>query len=57
MTDVIETDSFLLPQDVKDNVAGRLKEASDVRSLELELKGDAMDGAKPFAENLAVLRK
>lgn len=57
MNEVIESESFILPQDVRNHVAGRLSGSSVIRSLELELKGDAMDGAKPFAESLTALRK
>lgn len=57
MSEVIESGSFILPQDVRNHVAGRLSGSSVIRSLELELRGDAMDGAKPFADSLTVLRK
>ena len=57
MTEVIESDSFVLPQDVKNHVAGRLKGTGAIHSMELELKGDAMDGAKKFGDSLVALRK
>ncbi len=57
MIEMIESDSFVLPQDVRNHVAGRLKESGAIHALELELKGDAMDGAKKFADSLAALRK
>lgn len=57
MNEVIESDSFILPQDVKDHVASRLNESRSIRSLELELKGDAMDGGKSFGDSLMALRK
>ncbi|OIO39642.1 MAG: hypothetical protein COT00_04005 [Candidatus Omnitrophica bacterium CG07_land_8_20_14_0_80_50_8] len=57
MIETIESDSFMLPQDVKKHVAGRLKESGAIHSLELELKGDAMEGAKKFGDSLVALRK
>ena len=57
MTEMIESDSFILPLDVRNHVAGRLKAERVVRSIELELKGDAKEGAKKFGETLVTLRK
>ena len=57
MNQMIESGSFLLPKEVKDHVAGRLTGSGGIRSLELELKGDAMEGAKKFGDNLIALRK
>ena len=57
MSEMIESESFILPQDVRNHVAGRLNAARGVCSLELELKGDAMDGAKKFGDSLMALRK
>ncbi|OIO36863.1 MAG: hypothetical protein AUJ72_05585 [Candidatus Omnitrophica bacterium CG1_02_46_14] len=54
---MIESDSFILPKDVKNHVARQLKESGSIHSLELELKGDAMEGAKQFGDNLVALRK
>ncbi len=57
MIEMIESDSFVLPQDVRNHVASRLKESGAIHSLELELKGDAMEGAKKFGDSLVALRK
>ncbi len=57
MSEVIESDSFVLPQDVRNHVAGRLRQEGVIQSLELELKGDAMDGAKKFGDSLVALRR
>lgn len=57
MNEVIESESFVLPQDIKNHVANRLGTTRGISSLELELKGDAMDGAKQFGDTLKTLRK
>lgn len=57
MREVIESESFVLPQDIREHVAGRLSGNNRISSLELELRGDAMDGAKQFGDSLAALRK
>ena len=57
MNEVIESESFVLPQDVRNHVAGRLNRSCGIQTLELELKGDAMDSAKLFGERLTALRK
>ena len=57
MNEVIESESFVLPQEIKDHIAGRLDESRAIVSLELQLKGDAMDGAKQFADSLLAMRK
>ena len=57
MNDIIESESHENPLDVKNNVAGRWMDKRSVKALDLELKGDAMDGAKNFGDNLSLLRK
>ncbi len=57
MTDFFESESFVLPSQVRNDVAGRLKQAGGIKSLELHLKGDALDGAKKFSDMLLGLKK
>lgn len=57
MTDFFESESFLLPSQVKSDVAGRLKGTKPVKSLELHLKGDSVDGAQEFSRILVALKR
>ena len=58
MTDSLyESGSFLLPSQLKQEMASRLKEKTKIRGLELELKGEALQDAKEFGEKLLALRK
>ena len=57
MADFFESESFVLPSQVKEDVAGRLREQRGVKSLELLVKGDALEGSKEFSEILMGLKK
>lgn len=57
MTDFFETDSFILPSEVRKDVAGRLKRTRGIRGIELHLKGDALEGAKRFSDMLLGLKR
>ncbi|MBI3251839.1 MAG: hypothetical protein HYZ52_00770 [Candidatus Omnitrophica bacterium] len=57
MTDLFESESFLLPSQVKNDVAGRLKDSRPIRSLEFQVTGDALEGAKEFGAMLLGLKK
>ena len=57
MIDFFESDSFISPQEVRNDVANRLKETRPVKSMELLFKGDALEGAKEFAASLVTLRR
>ncbi len=57
MSDFFESDSFLLPSQVSRDVAGKLKRVRGIKSLELHLKGDAMEGAKKFSDMLLSLKR
>ena len=57
MADIFESESFVLPSQVRKDVAGRFKSTKGIRSLELCVKGDAMEGAKQFSDMLLALRK
>ncbi len=57
MTDFFESESFLLPQDVKNDVAGRLKEKRQIKSVELKVKGEALEGAAEFGRMLVGLKR
>ncbi len=57
MIDFFESDSFISPQEVRNDVANRLKETRPVKSLELLFKGDALEDAKEFAASLVTLKK
>ena len=55
--DFFETESFVLPSEARKDVAGRLKTVKGVKSLELQFKGDAMEGAKKFSQMLLALKR
>lgn len=57
MTDFFESESFLLPSDVRKDVAGRLKEKKAIRSVELRVKGEALEGAREFGRLLVGLKR
>ena len=56
MTDFFESDSFVSPSQVKQDVASRLKEQS-IRSLELQVKGEDLRQAKEFGAVLKSLKR
>lgn len=57
MADFLESESFVLPRDVKKDLEGRLNETKRVKSLEFHFKGDDLEGAKEFAKMLLALRR
>lgn len=57
MSQLFESQSHVHPDQVREDVAGRLKEPKGIKSLELLLKGDGMDGAREFGEVLLLLKK
>ena len=57
MTDFLESASFDLPSQVKHDMAGRLKDVKGVKSVELCLKGDALEGAKEFGRLLLGMKR
>lgn len=57
MASFFESESFVLPSQVKNDVAGRLKETKGIKSVELQLKGDSMEGGKEFSRILMALKK
>ncbi|MBI4431875.1 MAG: hypothetical protein HY592_00100 [Candidatus Omnitrophica bacterium] len=57
MAEFFDSKSFVLPSQVKDDVAGRLKDLRGIKGLDFEVKGDALDGAKEFSAMLLGLKK
>ncbi len=57
MSDFFESDNFVLPSQVRNDVAGRIKENQEIKSLELRLKGDALENTKDFATMLLGFKK
>ena len=53
----IKSKNFILPSEIKNNLAARLKEGKDIKSLEFFFKGDDLRGAKQFGETLVSLRR
>ena len=57
MTDFFESQSFVSPSRVKDDVAGRLTTVKTVKAVEFLVKGEALEGAKEFSDLLLGLKK
>ena len=57
MTDFLESGSFALSRDLKTDVGHRLKESAEVKSMQLQFHGNALEGSKEFAELLVGLKK
>ena len=57
MTNFFEGKSFVLPSQAREDLAAGLKQVKAVRSLEFELKGEALNDAKEFAKTLLALRR
>ena len=55
--DFLETECFALPQQVKNDLASRMKTAKNIKSVELELNGETIENAKEFADMLIALKK
>ncbi|MBI4353043.1 MAG: hypothetical protein HY593_03860 [Candidatus Omnitrophica bacterium] len=57
MAGLFESGSFVLPSQVRSDVASRLKEKKRVEALELFVKGGALQGAHQFGELLKALKR
>ena len=57
MSDILESGSFVLPSLVRTDVANRLKASQGVKSVELLMKGDLIDGAREFGQIVQGLKK
>ncbi|OGW82394.1 MAG: hypothetical protein A3C47_02415 [Omnitrophica bacterium RIFCSPHIGHO2_02_FULL_51_18] len=57
MAEFFESQSFVSPSRVKEDVAGRLGEVKAVKAVEFLVRGDALEGAKEFSEILLNLKK
>jgi hypothetical protein len=57
MTNFFESESFVLPTQVRQDVAHRLAKTKKVKSLEFHFKGEALEGAKNFSDALLALKK
>ncbi|HTL69764.1 MAG TPA: hypothetical protein VL404_00590 [Candidatus Eisenbacteria bacterium] len=57
MAQFFESASCVLPSEVKDDVLGRLKETKGIESLEVQLSGDSLEGAREFGVILTALKK
>lgn len=57
MTQVFESESYVLPSQVKNDVANRLKEKAGIQSVEMRLKGDSIEGGREFAKLLLSLKR
>ena len=57
MTEFFESQSFVSPSRVKEDVADRIGEVKAVKAVEFLVKGDALEGSKEFGELLLGLKK
>ena len=57
MPNFFESESFVLPAQVREDVANRLEKSKKVKSLEFHLKGEALEGAKNFSDALLALKQ
>lgn len=57
MTDFFESESFVSPLRVKEDVAGRLAGVKAVKSVEFLVKGEALEGTKEFSQLLLNLKR
>ncbi len=57
MPDYFESGNCVLPSDIKNDVAGRLKQIKGVKSLELHVKGSDLERGKEFGRLLVALKK
>lgn len=57
MSEIFESESFVLPSDVKKDVEYRLKLNQPVKSLEMRMRGDTIRDAQDFAALLGGLKK
>lgn len=57
MTLFFESDPYAVPAQLKNDVAGRLKDVKGIRRMELEMKGDSLESAQEFGRQLLELRR
>ena len=57
MSDFFESESFVLPVQVRQDVAHRLEKTKKVKSVEFHLKGEALENTKGFSDTLLTLKK
>ena len=57
MQDFLETECFALPQQVKNDLASRIKTAGRIKSVEFELNGETLENSKEFTDMLIALKK
>ncbi len=57
MIHVFESESFVLPSQLKNDIADRLKDTKGIKAVELQLKGESLEGAKEFSRMLVGLKK
>ena len=57
MADFFESESFVSPSEVRNDVANRLKHPRSVKGLELCFKGDSLQNTKEFARQILLLRR
>lgn len=57
MSECFESASYVLPSEVRNEVAGHLKESKGIQSMELRMHGDSLEGAQEFGQLLIALRK
>ena len=56
MQDFLETECFALPQQVKNDLALRMKAAVNIKSVDLELNGETLENSKEFTDMLIALK-
>ena len=57
MTNFFESQAFISPSQVREDVADRLKDARNIKSLELLVKGESLEDAKSFGQLLWSLKR
>ncbi len=57
MSNFFESESFVFPAQVRQDVASRLEKTKKIKSLEFYLKGEALEGAKNFSDALFILKQ
>ena len=57
MAELLESGKFVLPHDLKNELSSRLKKVRSVKSIEVELDGTSMQGAKEFGQTLLTLKR
>lgn len=56
MKSFLETGTYVLPAQVKQDLANRLRVTKGVRSIELRLKGDSLEDTRAFSRMLVALK-